>query len=542
MKQILVAIGAVAAWATTAMADTTLDPDVVLYYDFETMNGEKVVNVANPSVMNGSFGTNSGYGGTLTPEVVEATPASSIRQSMTDFEYETSEKALRNYRDSDTSRDHPNWDGYLVCSPTDTEWFSKTNFTVELFFKTDDGTQTHTPLFVRKGGATVQVNLGIGGTQKRLYVNVSTNTTNQVTGLAGSDFTLGEWHHAALVVNQIGETKTLKAYLDRECVIEKSLDANLTAENSAYKTDWFIGGQTIGNSFGGLIDSVRVTLRALEPDEFLTTRKYPTDATITHVSFEDGTVNADADKYGALTDGTLYTHSGATAPSFSDDVPGYDILDGEGGEVLLHKNGKSISFPSGTSRSYVTYGLPPSQGKMFDTYYLATDTNDVTRTSGTVEFWMKSEDTTYANDTMFVRFINGSKDVWRFRFDSNKLRLNFANTSDGWYAIDADENVLDGKWHHVAFTFAPRSGNEEMTDVKLYVDYGTPKTAVMASGAKMNYVFDSSSPIQLQIGNTYGTTSGYHGLIDELRFSEGALSPSQFLRATHAPGLTIVVR
>jgi hypothetical protein len=36
--------------------------------------------------------------------------------------------------------------------------------------------------------------------------------------------------------------------------------------------------------------------------------------------------------------------------------------------------------------------------------------------------------------------------------------------------------------------------------------------------------------------------TGYVGFIDELRVSDGALTPSQFLRAEKAPGFSILVR
>jgi hypothetical protein len=38
------------------------------------------------------------------------------------------------------------------------------------------------------------------------------------------------------------------------------------------------------------------------------------------------------------------------------------------------------------------------------------------------------------------------------------------------------------------------------------------------------------------------TDTGYFGLIDELRISDGALTPSQFLRAERAPGFIMIVR
>jgi hypothetical protein len=39
-----------------------------------------------------------------------------------------------------------------------------------------------------------------------------------------------------------------------------------------------------------------------------------------------------------------------------------------------------------------------------------------------------------------------------------------------------------------------------------------------------------------------GSSTDYKGLIDELRISDGALEPSQFLRAEHAPGFSIFIR
>ena len=44
----------------------------------------------------------------------------------------------------------------------------------------------------------------------------------------------------------------------------------------------------------------------------------------------------------------------------------------------------------------------------------------------------------------------------------------------------------------------------------------------------------------MSMGN--GGSYDYDGLIDELRISDGALEPSQFLRAEHAPGFSIIIR
>ena len=77
MKKILSAI-AVAASATLPVF-AALDPDCVLYYDFEMMaeNGYKVENIANPGVMQ----LDGGNKGLAT--VVDATPDAKIRQTRT---------------------------------------------------------------------------------------------------------------------------------------------------------------------------------------------------------------------------------------------------------------------------------------------------------------------------------------------------------------------------------------------------------------------------------------------------------------------------
>ena len=144
---VLVAVAAGAIFPVLADTVTSFDPDCVLYYDFETISDGKVVNLANPGTMDGTIVTK----GSLAPDLVDDTPSARIRQSLTAATYETSAKALQNYITSASSRQN----GYIECVPTDVNWFAKTNFTVEAFFKTDNMTQIFTPIFRRKGGANV---------------------------------------------------------------------------------------------------------------------------------------------------------------------------------------------------------------------------------------------------------------------------------------------------------------------------------------------------------------------------------------------------
>ena len=102
--------------------------------------------------------------------------------------------------------------------------------------------------------------------------------------------------------------------------------------------------------------------------------------------------------------------------------------------------------------------------------------------------------------------------------------------------------MLDGKWHHVAFTYGPNAENEAMMDAKAYVDYNCIATTTV--GGHMN--LDSTNDyFDFRLGGQRGhghSEKNFGGLIDELRISDCALEPSQVLRAERAPGFSIIIR
>ena len=539
---VLVAVFALVA-AATAKAETVYDPDCVLYYDFETLNSEgKVVNLVNPGTMDGTIVANNN----LAPVLVADSPAERLRQSMTSAAYETSEKSLENYITSMSPDVRKN--GYIECMPTDIYWFSKTNFTIECFFRTDNISQKFVPFFRQKGGGNVIANLGIGDVEQRVYANVSTN--DQVFTRFGP-FSAGEWHHAALVVNQLGETKQFYLYLDYKLGVTVDLLGNVTDQKIEDSGKWFIGGANGGNSFDGRIDSMRVTLRALEPDEFLSTKKFPVGRTLAHVKFDDGTVNADPDG-ATMTNGmNVAARAGGAAATFSDDVPGAIIRDGENGEVITKRNTKSISL----SGSKVTWGS--SSDDYGDTYFIRRTLTGDKRTSWTVEFWMKT--TTTPNTWSRIITASNAEDLgsgyaYALTFwGSNILSLRGSNNDP---TADSTVNVCDGKWHHIALTYAPNADYpDSKSDVKLYIDYGDEegghtysRTTHLTSEPWNNQdpggvglvAYPDNLTFVLGMGSNPANT--YNGLIDEFRISDGALEPSQFLRAERAPGFSIFIR
>jgi len=527
-----------------------LDKDVVLYYDFETQGESgQIVNIASPGIMDGTIVTNTAKSN-LAPEFVEDTPGSLIRQSLHDSAYQNSQKSLCNYVENPgLAWDAVNYCGYVKCQPLDTTWFSKTNFTVETFFMTTNNVQTWNSFFQRKGGWNNQFQMGISTAGGTVGYNITTNETIGQVEQQASSFTVGEWHHFAVVVDQTGETKRLTAYLDKKIVRQISLDSRITQNNKSNLNDhngaWFIAGGPGGCAFDGKLDSMRVTLRALEPDEFLSARnppeKFPAGRTLAHVKFNDETLNADPEGGTMVAGVNAKARNEGSLATFSDDVPGDVIRDGAGGDILYKHNTKSLLL----SGSKVTWGS--SNGGYQDTYYIRNTLLHEKRTSWTVEFWMK----TTATPNGWSRIITasnagdlGSGYAYALTFwEAKHLSLRGAGNDP---TIDTTVNVCDGKWHHIAFTYAPNEDYpESKSDVKLYIDYGAgeggytySKTTDSTKAGLVTY----SDNLMFVLGMGSNSANTYDGLIDELRISDGALEPSQFLRAEHAPGFSIIIR
>ena len=536
-------------------ARANFDPDCVLYYDFEDFSEDwswfaaalgEVVNKADPGIMGGTIITKN----SLAPEFVEDSPVEWLRQSMTSAAYETSEKSLMNSITSASSRE----DGYIECMPLDVEWFSKTNFTVECFFKTENMTQIYTPLFRRWGGWNVQVNIGVGGTGGYMGINISTNALYNQTERPISSFTAGTWNHVALVVDQIGETKTLKTYFNRKLIETFPLPSNLANTNrngsGPHYEKWFVAGADGGNSFDGKVDSMRVTLRALEPQEFLTARPYTSGSTIAHISFDDETPNASA-AYGALRQ-SVYQGNAKDEIGYSDDVPGVYIRDGLDGELITKHNLKSISFPDTTNHAWVSYGN--INGTPLDVYYIHTTTNGQYHTSGTIEFWMKTNQQDVDYDTALLSVYSPRTPILIGFGPNSRLRIGF-RTSEPWAegkywtemlsSTTEGFNLVDGKWHHIAFTYRPNPEDAGKFTATGYIDYKVACSSTWLG--HLNFESDGYKPNDVRFAGQHNISDGnghknFGGLIDELRFSDVALEPSQFLRAEHAPGLSIFIR
>lgn len=571
MKKILSAI-AVAASAMAATADT------VVWYDFDGLgeagtsvhHGTTIQNKANPGTL-GATVIAIHNGETAQTQNTAHMPASAVgypsNYRICDY-LSTSvstnaDGAIKFTTPASVSGDRSSNDGgALQVSETSSELSSGT-FTLELTIRLDpdegfvkSGGQTFVCKTITASDNALAWELGWVNTQVCLTWYDSDGTAKY--SVWAGDLADGEWHHLAFVVPSGNKDYPLRWYLDYT-------DKGVTTFAPRSGT----GPLTIGARFRGAtgifsnpsrgvsIGEFRYSNAALTTAQFLKARNVPTGPTVSHVKFDDGTPNA-ATEYGTLCNGAFWASNSDSSvkPTYSSDVPGVRVLDGEDGAVLSKHNDKSISFPGNSH--YPACALwgrsvnPSVPANLLETYSVPMTADGVARMSGTIEFWMKptpGQQVAWSSQpALLIDYRNDkSHNIWQFVFVGNsgnatdpvtKFNFNVAmctnNTGDVvWKGLTVcpSDDVLDGKWHHVAAVFQPSGTNPGKTDVVTYVDH-TERGKTSFDGV-IDYRLGAYT---LQMGMRY------EGLIDEFRISDRALTPDQFLHVGKEPGLTIIFR
>jgi fibronectin-binding autotransporter adhesin len=219
-----------------------------------------------------------------------------------------------------------------------------------------------------------------------------------------------------------------------------------------------------------------------------------------------GTVGSVAD---SSTNGLTGTGSGL--PAYSSDVPSTSILNGIGG-TSIGADTSSVQFGGSTS-SYI------------DIPY-----NALLQPDGfTIEFFMKANAQTAWPGIVQKRKILPSSNpastavrdgniTWGVGKADSELefaRVDPANsTNNKTWTIPG--STADGNWHHFALTYSGGTWT-------LYQDY--TKVATLVG----NYTIDYDGLSGLRFGYAPTDFQAYNGLLDEVRFSNTVLTPSQFL-------------
>ena len=433
---------------------------------------------------------------------------------------------------------------YLQASSFSGRFSGHSNYTLECFYKT--GGQVRGPTSNRqtlfKGGSDKYVasatlcnesstgNMGTGGILLS-YRDAADGGKQVYDSTADTNLDDGFWHHLAIVID--GDHEEARTYIDGR--LSKTRTGYTPAHFSGYSI--FIGcayGGAPQQFFDGWMDNFRVTLRALNPSEFLAAN--PTgsaDASLLALFENDYTFTCASDAAFSVT-GTPEARTGGVAPTFVQDSRGTLLLDGTNG-TMRARNQYSASF----NKSRVVF--PPSDLFEDDAY--------------TVEFFAKftgiaptngigiAAGSKLAQHAPIMRLVRAdspsSYDWYLFRQSGNARSIQLA--ADGKYPgwiLPNQRIVEDGKWHHYAVTFEPDEGGTN-TVVSLYYDYAKINRANPETG-NPRMLPRRVEGHKLMIGEGTYAEPNMQFEMDALRFSKGILAPWQFIGRDGNPFIMIV--
>ena len=403
------------------------------------------------------------------------------------------------------------------------------SYTVEMFYKTRGtvrGTTNNRQVLMKFGGGTPFFNVLFNATDsKLLYVSRTDGSQNYDSASENADD--GKWHHVAAVVD--GAAEKISFYFDYR--LAKSRTGQLP-DIGASSSSLFFGATHSGTGqwFDGWMDDIRVTKRALTPQEFLTTHPVGSgDASLLALFENDYSFTCASNAVFSVT-GTPEARTGGTAPTFVKDSRGHLLLDGT----------------NGTERATNEYSASFNKGRV-----VFPECDLFEAESFTVEFWARFTGIVDANGDVAVdskslaqhapilRLVRNDSpsnfDWYMFRQKDNAKSIQIAMQGNypGWTMPDI---VVDGKWHHYAFTVQPKADDDTKTSVQLFYDY-EPQTNRTVN-ARIPYRFAGH---KLMVGEGSFDEPNMQFEMDALRFSKGVLDPSKFLGRWNV-GLLIIVR
>lgn len=433
---------------------------------------------------------------------------------------------------------------------------SSGDFTAECWIKVPETPTTIPRILSENSGAKGAPTLDILLDSSSLYCKLVSQSalddyeTNKTSAAATvqtvvpiSNIVGGDWHHIALVVDRTHSNA--KFYVDGRLEGEHKnfvLASMVSTKNEGHaKTK--IGDGYGGNNAYGLqnmsIDEFRITRRALTPQEFLMTGA-PMDQTTfeptrTWFRFE-GDLSAEPVE-GAIPDGV--SNASTVSMTYSTDVPGVHggrLLDGNG-NLIRESNTKSMCF-SGAHGSGESSADTSSQRLFFSRNLLL----ERDMKSMTVEFFMKgTRGEAKAWSTILRMYGNATgsdnspfRRLWSVGYSNAAGNLyvikDVNGTSQSTFYPDNTVSFADGRWHHIAITFAPDGTGKTLCN--FYKDYQQLDSQHTFAGEMECGDYGTSS---LAIG------SRYNGYIDEVRVSKGVLTVDEMLHV-EKNGAVILIR
>ena len=365
--------------------------------------------------------------------------------------------------------------------------FGTGNFTISIWFKTDDIVSTGT--IINRGEGT--------GATKRVFIRTNVPTSNDVQwrlgdnsinnimtdGLTNFQLFDNEWHHLVLVRS----TQHMKFYVDG-FFEEQLTDPLMAIANHNNGRPWLLGAQDsvvsnsspMGNYFDGAIDDLRFYNRELSINEIIELyQEASTVANINHGILGQWSFNAGTpeDDFG-VNDGVNYG-STLTMDRFSNASQAYDF---DNSYIRIPNDG-SLHFGAGNF----------SISAWFNS----------TESSAPGVIFNKGESTTI-KPRIFIRTNAGS---------DNRLQWRIGNGSFNATQELTDPALFDGNWHHIVLV---KNGNV----MEFYVDGALVNQSNYPSLGPVNV--NSSRPVLLGVQDSVMSSSSpmgnyFDGGIDDVR-------------------------
>ncbi|HRT28843.1 MAG TPA: LamG domain-containing protein [Kiritimatiellia bacterium] len=401
--------------------------------------------------------------------------------------------------------------------------FEKASFTMECFFKTPGAIDGETWTFFYS--PCVKVCLGDDGKILGRGFQAQGDYSTVLDIKSKNRVDDGTWHHLAFVYD-IDAAKT-RLYVDY--ALQGSHSVTLGTTGAVYPS---AGVQNIAGHrqyFPGWIDELRITRRALGPEEFMLADPAGAPGVLVHLTFDNSdymvepypSLNPAGAGFARVTAGDE-----GNVPAFSSVVRPKVALDGEA-ELVTKQNVKSLYMDA----SQVRYPHFTSlHGK----------------TSFTIEWFMNlSACATNAGLLRLSRTTttfegHDPAPTWRvYVRPTSKKALDFeaCETTQQkyittWTAFPDD--IDDGRWHHYAITVEKINvSGLTKTELRLYRDY--------VSHGSQQFTGIIKYPDDDACAFTIGADNNFTGYIDEVRITDGVLPVSSFMRSMPT-GTSIILR
>jgi hypothetical protein len=397
--------------------------------------------------------------------------------------------------------------------------FEKASFTMECFFKAPGQINGETwALFY-----SPCVKVGVGDDGKILGRGFQTygnsGSTHDIQSKNRVDD--GAWHHLAFVYD-IGAAKT-KLYVDY--ALQGSGSVTLGTSGPANAS---AGAQDIASArqyFPGWMDELRITRRALGPEEFMIADPAGAAGVLVHLSFDNGDYSVAP--YPSLNPaGAGAPRDEGHAPAFSDSVKPKLAMDGEAGLVLknnvksLYMNSSQVRYPHFTSL----------YGKTSFTLEWFMNLSSCEMGAGLLR--LNQSTTVFEGNTpapMWMVYVNASSKK-SLRFEGHAATEQKYITT--WTPFPDD--IDDGRWHHYAITVEQiLVSGVTKTELRLYRDY--------ASHGSQQFTGVLVYPVNDDCSFTICADNTFTGHMDEIRISDGVLPVTSFMRSLPV-GTAILLR